>query len=219
MNILRQNSLLESNNEYSFRALDSEFEVDLAYALIRSVRQEDSRKQYRGQSLVREAKPEAPTCLAGTSAIDQAWQPGDYWFGAFDDERMVACVRVTRFGSCIVKDRIEMPAWLHELEPCELSCLVVHPQHRRRKSLIIMMMRMAVDYAFENSSGLCIASENSRLGDLYEKMGMQRSGLFFRYHESDRNSVEMLYFDDRGKGRYDTPLYRLSDRYIVDLIR
>ena len=80
-----------------------------------------------------------------------------------------------------------------------------------------MLLRAAFDYAFSLSPKVYVTAEIDDLSKMFQKMGLKRyEHNSFKYHDSDPQSVDLLYFDIEKYDRYSTALYRLTSRFIAE---
>ena len=140
--------------------------------------------------------------------------PTSRWFGVTFDRELIACVQILEGKYSDVSFRRVLLNQIGNSDHCELDNFVVHPEHRKRKYVALIMMRMAVDHALQKSNLLTIRAENQRLARFYKNMGMHRVDPV----PGEGLKEELLYFDSSVIDRFKTPLYLMSDRYIWEYI-
>jgi hypothetical protein len=135
-----------------------------------------------------------------------------YWFGAFKEEILIGCFRVLKYPCTELGRYINLPSWLTDQHPYELNRLAIHQNFRHHKIITLMLLRVSFDYAFKSSNTAYVTASRSKLAQLYVKMGLLNTGIFFKYDQEDTEEVELLYAEVKDKSN--AALYKITDTYI-----
>ena len=198
-------------DKFSFRALTSLGEVHEAQRLLYScyVQERGWRIPDNTASEIKVVKDRS-----GTRITDK-YSEYAVWFGAYSGLDLVGCFRVLPNKYLELPGYTEIPNALAD-EAIELNRLAISSAYRKHRIITLVLLRVAFDYAFSQSKKVYVTAEKKDLSVLFQKMGLKRYKYnSFKYHESDPQSVELLYYDIDEYDRHSTALYRLTSRFIA----
>lgn len=197
------------NSEFEFRALSNDEEIRAAEALL-----------YYAYVLEQGWYPadNNPSQLkivginSSLKILTDYYSDISYWFGAFFCNQLIGCFRVIPYPLNEVSKYITIPSFLNNGKASELNRLCIIKKFRNHRFVMLFLMRIAFDYAFSiGNIAFCTATIPSP-ASLFGKCGLSQSGFNFRYHYTERYSATILFHDTNHKDRFDTALYKFSDR-------
>ena len=135
------------------------------------------------------------------------------WFGAYYKCELIGCFRVL--------ENLELPGYIDipkvlELQSTELNRLAIRGDYRNHRVVTLMLLRTAFDYAFSLNPVVYVTAECPEPSGMFQRMGLIRYNFDeFKYHDTDPNGVDILYYDTRLFDRFSTSLYKMTSRFLT----
>lgn len=148
----------------------------------------------------------------GKQVLSDAFSGEAFWFGAFCGDRLIGTFRVLPPNQLEAIRYTKLPSFIDPKNSAELNRLAIAKAWRRNHCVMLGLQRVAFDFAFSIARIVYTSAANPNPSNLFQKLGLRQAGLQFRYHHTDPKEVDLLYGDSEVHDRYQTPLYRLSER-------
>jgi predicted GNAT family N-acyltransferase len=137
-----------------------------------------------------------------------------HWFGAFHKKILVACFRVLEYSNNEFEYYHNLPEW-KESKPCELNRLAVANEYRKKKFIMLVLMRVSFEFAFNLSATVFVTAQYPKLSHHYSRLGLIKTGILCKYNDDENYFVELLYYNSKTDNRYSSLLYIMTDKYML----
>lgn len=194
--------------EFTFRILESSGEIREAKRLLYQCYVQEGEWDIPSQS----ASDIKATMLSDGWELTDKYSSDAVWFGAYYKSELIGCFRVLK--------QLELPGYMDipevlKFQSTELNRLAIRSDYRNHRVVTLMLLRTAFDYAFSLNPVVYVTAECPEPSGMFQRMGLIRFDFDeFKYHDTDPNGVDILYYDTRLFDRFSTSLYKMTSRIL-----